>query len=66
MSSKLVVSWILGGVFILLGVWITNNLEMGLGVNEMAYAIAMIVSLIFILVGGLLWINTSVAVKHQF
>jgi hypothetical protein len=65
MSSKLVVSWILGGVFILLGVWITNNLELGLGVNEMAYAIAMIVSLIFILIGGLLWINTSVAVKHQ-
>jgi hypothetical protein len=66
MSSKLVLSWILGGGFITLGIWILNNLEMGIGVSEMSYAIAMIVSFIFILLGGLLWINVSVAVKHKF
>ena len=65
MSSKLVLSWIVGGVFLLLGVWILNNLEFGLGVNEAGYAIAVIVSLIFILMGGLLWINTSVGVRHH-
>lgn len=66
MSSRLVLSWVIGGAFITLGVWIINNLKLGLGVSEMAYAIAMIVSLIFILLGGLLWINVSVAVKHKF
>ncbi len=65
MSSKLVFSWILGGVFLLLGVWIINNLRLTIGVSEFSYAIAMIVALIFILMAGLLWINVSVAVKHR-
>ena len=63
-SPKLVSGWILGGVFFLLGIWIINNLEFGLGVSEGAYAIAMIVSLIFILVAGLLWINVATASRH--
>jgi hypothetical protein len=65
MSSKLVFSWILGGVFLLLGVWIINNLKLEIGVSELSYAIAMVVALIFILMTGLLWINVSVAVKHR-
>jgi hypothetical protein len=66
MSAKLVFSWILGGVFLLLGIWIVNNLEFTIGVSEASYAIAMVVALIFILIGGLLWINVSVAVKNRF
>jgi hypothetical protein len=65
MSSKLVFSWILGGVFMSLGVWIINNLKLGLGVSEFSYSIAMMIAFIFILVAGLLWINVSVAVKHR-
>ncbi len=65
MSSKLVFSWILGGIFLTLGIWILNNLKFGLGVSELSYATAMLVSLIFILIAGLLWINVSVAVKHK-
>lgn len=65
MSSKLVFSWILGGIFLTLGIWILNNLRFGLGVSELSYATAMLVSLIFILIAGLLWINVSVAVKHK-
>lgn len=64
MSSKLVFSWILGGIFLLLGVWIINNLKLTLGVSEVSYAIAMIISFIFILVAGLLWINVSLAIRH--
>ena len=48
-----------------MGVWIVNNLKFGLGVSEFSYAIAIVVSLIFILMGGLLWINTSVGVRHH-
>ncbi len=65
MSSKLVFSWVLGGIFLLLGIWIINNLKLTLGVSELSYAIAMIIAFIFILVAGLLWINVSVAVKHR-
>jgi hypothetical protein len=64
MSSKLVFSWILGGVFLLLGVWIINNLKLTLGVSEVSYAIAIIIAFIFILVAGLLWINVSLAIRH--
>ena len=64
-SSKLILSWIVGGLFLLLGVWVINNLEFGLGVSEFSYAIAIVVALIFILMGGLLWINTSVGVRHS-
>jgi hypothetical protein len=63
--SKLILSWLVGGAFLLIGVWIINNLEFGLGVNEFGYAIAMVVSLIFILLAGLLWINTAVGVRHH-
>ena len=64
-SAKLIFSWILGGIFLFIGVWILNNLEFGLGVSEAGYVIALVVSLIFILLGGLLWINTSVGVRHH-
>lgn len=65
MTAKLVFSWALGGLFILLGVWIINNLRMTIGVSELSYTIAMLVSYIFILIGGLLWINIAVAVKGR-
>jgi hypothetical protein len=64
-SSGLIFSWLIGGVFLLFGVWIINNLEYGIGVSEFSYAIAIIVSLIFILIAGLLWINTSVGVRRH-
>jgi hypothetical protein len=64
-SSRLILLWILGGVFLLIGIWVINNLEFGPGVGEYSYAIALVVALIFILMGGLLWINTSVGVKHK-
>jgi hypothetical protein len=63
-SAKLIATWVLGGVFILLGAWIVNNLEFTIGVSEISYAIAMAVALIFILIGGLLWINLSVALRR--
>lgn len=65
MSAKLVISWAVGGLFLLLGVWIINNLRMTLGVTEISYAIALIVSYILILIGGLLWINVAVAVRNK-
>ncbi len=65
MTARLVVSWAIGGLFILLGVWIVNNLQLTLGVSELSYLVAMIVAYILILIGGLLWINIAVAVRNK-
>ncbi len=65
MTARLVISWAIGGLFILLGVWIINNLKLTLGVSELSYVVAMIVAYILILIGGLLWINIAVAVKTR-
>ena len=65
MSGKLVASWILGGVFFLIASWIISNLRLELGVSEISFALAMIIALIFYLVGGLLWISVAVATRHK-
>jgi hypothetical protein len=65
MSSKLVVTWIMGGFFMLIGVWIVNNLEMNIGVSQVSYILALIVALIFILIAGLMWINVASGLKHH-
>lgn len=66
MSSKLVVSWILGGIFILMGTWIVQNLELTVGVSGFSYILALVIALILFLVSGLLWISVAVATRHGF
>ena len=65
MSSKLVVTWIAGGFFLLIGNWIVNNLEMNIGVSVVSYVIALLVALIFFLIAGLCWINVAAGVRHS-
>ena len=64
MSGKLIAFWILGGVFILFGAWILNNLELTIGVSDYSYALALVVAFIAFLIGGLFWISVGVASKH--
>ena len=63
---KLVGTWIAGGLFFLIGTWIVNNLRLETGVTELSYALALVIALIFFLVGGLAWINVAVGAKHGF
>ena len=65
MSGKLVVTWIVGGFFMLIGCWIVNNLEMNIGVSQVSYALALLVALIFFLIAGLMWINVASGLKHH-
>jgi hypothetical protein len=65
MSSKLVVTWIMGGFFMLIGSWIVNNLEMNIGVSQVSYTLALIIALIFFLIAGLMWINVASGLKHH-
>lgn len=66
MSIKLVGVWILGGIFMLLGTWIVQNLEFNVGVSGFSYIIAMLIALVLFLLAGLSWISVSVATRHKF
>ncbi len=66
MSAKLVITWIVGGFFLLAGTWIIQNLRIDVGVNELQYVIALIVAFILFLVTGLAWISVAVATRHEF
>jgi uncharacterized membrane protein len=65
MSMKLVSVWVLGSVLLLLGVWIVQNLKLGIGVSEFSYAFAMLISFILFLTAGLCWISVAVATRHD-
>lgn len=63
MSVKLIGVWIVGAVFLLAGTWIIQNLELTIGVSDIAYYLAMIIGFIFFLAAGLCWISVGVATK---
>ncbi len=65
MSAKLVLAWIVGGLFLLGGVWITQNLELNVGVTEFQYALALVIAFILMLIAGLCWISVAVATRHE-
>jgi hypothetical protein len=62
-NSKLVLTWILGTIFLFAGVWILQNLEFGPGVTHFSYALAALVAFILFLLCGLCWIAVAVATR---
>ena len=60
---KTVLLWILGSISIFIGSMIAGRLDFGLGVNEPGFVLALVISLMFFLMGGLLWISVALAVK---
>lgn len=64
-SPKLVAVWIVGGILLLLGSWIINNLRIGPGVSDVQYAFAMVLALALFLVAGLAWISVAAATRHS-
>jgi hypothetical protein len=61
---KLVAFWFFGALCVLFASMIAGKLELMPGVTEMGYLIALIVSLILVMVGGLLWIAVAIAAKR--
>jgi len=61
---KLVAFWFFGALCILFATMVSSRLEIVTGVSEISYLIALIVSLILVMVGGLLWIAVAIAAKH--
>ena len=66
MSVKLVGVWLLGGVSLLLGTWIIQNLEFNVGVSSFSYILAVLIALVLFLLAGLAWISVAVATRHKF
>jgi len=42
---------------------ISGHLEKGLGVSDLSFSFALLISFVLFLLGGLLWISVAVAVK---
>lgn len=61
-SWKIVTFWILGTFCVLFGSMIAGHLEKTIGVTELGYFLALLVSFILFLIGGLLWISVAIAV----
>jgi len=64
-SWKTVFLWILGSISIFLGSMIAGKLDLSPGVNEIGFILALVISIMFLLVGGLLWISVALAVKFS-
>lgn len=60
---KMVLFWVLGTICILVGSMISGHLEKDIGVSDVSYLVALVVSFILFLFGGLLWISVGLAVK---
>ena len=65
MSAKLVLAWIVGGLFLLGGMWIVSNLEMNIGVGDFQNGLALLIALVLFLVAGLCWISVAVATRQE-
>jgi len=62
-NLKIMVFWILGALLILFGSMISGRLEKGLGVSDSGFFLALMISFILFLLGGLLWISVAIATK---
>ena len=64
-SAKIVFAWIIGGMFILGGTWIVQNLQLNVGVTDFQYYLALLIALILFLLAGLCWISVAVATRQN-
>ena len=64
-QEQLIITWMAGGFFILLGTWIVSNLELNIGVSWVSYVFALLIAFVLFLVAGLCWITVSVGVRRS-
>ncbi|NIO19285.1 MAG: hypothetical protein GTN76_00690 [Candidatus Aenigmarchaeota archaeon] len=65
MSLKLISFWIFGAILIMLSAWILGNVDQTLGTSPVSYALAVFISFVLVLAGGLAWITVaSTVAKH--
>ncbi len=64
-TEQLIITWMAGGFFLLVGTWIVSNLELNLGVSWLSYVFALLIAFVLFLVAGLCWITVSIGIKHH-
>ena len=64
-TGQQILTWLDGGFFLTLGVWIVGNLEYNVGVSALSYSFALIIAFVLFLVAGLCWITVAAAVRHH-
>lgn len=64
-SWKTVILWIFGSIAIFLGSMIAGKLDLISGVSEIGFVLAVVISIMLLMIGGLLWISVAIAVKHS-
>lgn len=62
---KLVFLWIIGSFLIFFGALIAGKIERGLGVSDAMFFSTLMISYLFILIGGLLWISIAASIKRS-
>ena len=60
---RTVLLWILGSISIFFATMIAGKLDFSLGVNEIGFLLAVAVTMLLFLIGGLLWITVALAVR---
>ena len=61
----MIMAWILGGLLLLGGTWIVQNLQLNVGVTDFQYYLALLIALILFLLAGLCWISVAVATRQN-
>ncbi|RLG13385.1 MAG: hypothetical protein DRN66_04275 [Candidatus Nanohalarchaeota archaeon] len=64
-EAKLTLLWIIGSLFIFIGSWFAGHLRENIGLSGFAYAAIIVVSFLFILLGGFMWITIAVIICHE-
>ncbi|HKZ45718.1 MAG TPA: hypothetical protein VJ343_03365 [archaeon] len=62
-NLKIMLFWIAGALLIMVGSMIAGRVQKGLGVSDSAFLLALLVSFVLFLLGGLLWISVAIATK---
>lgn len=62
--AKMIMLWVLGSLFILVGSATVSGLYLGSGTNTAGGITVGLLSLLFIMIGGLFWIGVSIAIRR--
>ena len=62
-NLKVMLFWIIGALLIMAGSMIAGRVDRGLGVSDSGFLLALIISLILFLLGGLLWISVAIGAR---
>ena len=57
--------WVLGTLSILVGAVMAGNLQWVEGTTEASFILSVVISFLFILFGGALWISSAVNARHE-